>query len=87
MSLMSETTTSAAKRLMGLDTVRFKTPYMDRNIVDKIKAQGESYCRVANTTGEVVWEITRTAYFSPSWTAFQVDGGRGFKVVVDGVSV
>src|SRR5450830_201242 len=27
------------------------------------------------------------AYFSPSWTAFQVDGGRGFKVVVDGVSV
>ena len=57
---MSETTTSAAKRLMGLDTVRFKTPYMDRNIVDKIKAQGESYCRVANTTGEVVWEITRT---------------------------
>lgn len=27
------------------------------------------------------------AYFSPSWTAFQVDGGRDFNVVVDGVSV
>jgi transposase InsO family protein len=27
------------------------------------------------------------AYFSPSWTAFQSDGGRGFKVIVDGVSV
>ena len=29
----------------------------------------------------------RDAYFSPSWTAFQVDGGRDFNVVVDGVSV
>ena len=28
-----------------------------------------------------------SAYFSPSWTAFQVDGGRDFNVVVDGVSV
>ncbi len=27
------------------------------------------------------------AYFSPSWTAFQVDGGRDFNVVVDGVAV
>lgn len=45
---------------MGLDTVRLKTPYMDRNIVDRIKAQGESYNRVCNETGEVVWEITRT---------------------------
>ena len=30
---------------------------------------------------------THCAYFSPSWTAFQVDGGRDFNVVVDGVSV
>jgi hypothetical protein len=28
-----------------------------------------------------------TAYFSPSWTAFQADGGREFSVIVDGVSV
>jgi hypothetical protein len=28
-----------------------------------------------------------TAYFSPSWTAFQADGGRDFSVIVDGVSV
>jgi hypothetical protein len=28
-----------------------------------------------------------SAYFSPSWTAFQADGGRDFKVIVDGVSV
>ena len=27
------------------------------------------------------------AYFSPSWTAFQGDGGRDFSVIVDGVSV
>ena len=26
------------------------------------------------------------AYFSPSWTAFQADGGRHFSVIVDGVS-
>jgi hypothetical protein len=25
-------------------------------------------------------------YFSPSWTAFQADRGRGFSVIVDGVS-
>ena len=45
---------------MGLDTVRFKTPYMARPVVDKIRAQGESYCRLRNDTGELVWEITRT---------------------------
>ena len=27
-----------------------------------------------------------TAYFSPSWTAFQADRGRDFSVIVDGVS-
>jgi len=26
------------------------------------------------------------AYFSPSWTPFQADGGRDFSVIVDGVS-
>ena len=38
---------------------------------------------------EFVAEMTRTidgAYFSPSWTAFQADGGRDFSVIVDGVS-
>lgn len=25
-------------------------------------------------------------YFSPSWTGFQADRGRGFSVIVDGVS-
>ena len=29
----------------------------------------------------------QTAYFSPSWTAFQADRGRYFSVIVDGVSV
>ena len=28
----------------------------------------------------------RVAYFSPSWTAFQVDRGRCFSVMVDGIS-
>lgn len=60
MSLMSETARSEATRLMGLDTVRFKTPYMASSIVDKIEAQGESYRRQHNGTGEVIWEITRT---------------------------
>lgn len=59
-SLMSETAACKARHFMGLDTVRFKTPYMAKNIVDKIKAQGESYCRISNETGERVWEITRT---------------------------
>ena len=31
-------------------------------------------------------ELNRTAYFSPSWTAFQADRGRDFSVIVDGVS-
>lgn len=57
---MSEIATSEAQMPMGLDTVRFKTPYMNRSIVDRIKAQGESYCRICNETGECVWEITRT---------------------------
>ena len=57
---MSETATSEAKWLMGLDTVRFKTPQMARAIVDKIKDQGESYCRIKNDSGELIWEVTRT---------------------------
>jgi hypothetical protein len=31
--------------------------------------------------------MSEDAYFSPSWTAFQADGGRDFSVIVDGVSV
>jgi hypothetical protein len=27
------------------------------------------------------------AYFSPSWTPFQPDGGRDFSVIMDGVSI
>jgi hypothetical protein len=27
-----------------------------------------------------------SAYFSPSWTAFQADRGRDFSVIVDGIS-
>jgi len=30
--------------------------------------------------------IEKTAYFSPSWTAFQADRGRDFSVIVDGIS-
>ncbi|MFO6418586.1 phage/plasmid replication protein, II/X family [Hylemonella sp. W303a] len=33
---------------------------MQRTIVDRIRAQGESYCRIQNETGERVWEVTRT---------------------------
>jgi II/X family phage/plasmid replication protein len=57
---MSEIATSEAQMHMGLDTVRLKSPYMARSVVDQIKAQGESYCRICNETGECVWEITRT---------------------------
>jgi hypothetical protein len=31
--------------------------------------------------------VVVSAYFSPSWTAFQTDGGRDFNVIVDGVPV
>lgn len=60
MSLMSEISQFQSKETMGLDTVRIKSPYMARQIVDKIKAQGESYNRVCNETGDIVWEMTRT---------------------------
>jgi hypothetical protein len=30
--------------------------------------------------------ICASAYFSPSWTAFQADRGRYFSVIVDGIS-
>ena len=30
--------------------------------------------------------IRNSAYFSPSWTAFQADRGRDFSVIVDGIS-
>lgn len=59
-SLMSETTPPDWPNTMGLDTVRFKTPYMAPAVVDLIERQGESYCRINNETGERVWEITRT---------------------------
>jgi hypothetical protein len=40
---------------------------------------------------DLVYDLLRVAdedaYFSPSWTAFQPDGGRGFRVIVDGISV
>lgn len=45
---------------MGLDTVRLKAPSMARSTVDKVKSLGESYNRVMNGTGEVIWEVTRT---------------------------
>jgi meiotically up-regulated gene 157 (Mug157) protein len=33
------------------------------------------------------FDLCLYAYFSPSWIAFQTDGGRDFNVIVDGVSV
>jgi hypothetical protein len=33
-----------------------------------------------------IWSRPATAYFSPSWTAFQADRGRDFSVIVDGIS-
>jgi hypothetical protein len=33
------------------------------------------------------WACYRlTAYFSPSWTAFQAERGRDFSLIVDGIS-
>lgn len=57
---MSEIPLKEGNRHMGLDTVRFKTPYMQRAIVDRVRAKGESYQRICNETGERTWEITRT---------------------------
>jgi hypothetical protein len=36
--------------------------------------------------GNGVRRTPRSAYFRPSWTAFQADRGRHFSVIVDGVS-
>jgi len=35
---------------------------------------------------EIALPPVKTEYFSRSWTAFQADRGRGFSVIVDGVS-
>jgi len=61
MSLMSETAASEAQQLMGLDTVRIKSPYMALDVVDKVCAQGVSYRQIHNETGEKLWEVTRTS--------------------------
>jgi len=41
--------------------------------------------------GFVAWQALvvglLAAYFSPSWTPFQPDGGRDFSVIMDGVSI
>ena len=45
-------------------------------------------CRLVEEVLKVLNERIdgRGAYFSPSWTAFQVDRGRCFSVMVDGIS-
>ena len=40
---------------------------------------------VGGTTKDIDLDLL-SAYFSPSWTAFQADRGRYFSVIVDGVS-
>jgi hypothetical protein len=50
------------------------------------RRSGVGYEVVQRPAGAAV-SANQGAYFSPSWTAFQVDGGRDFNVVVDGVSV
>jgi RNA-directed DNA polymerase len=55
--------------------------FRPRKAVDK-------YGRVyVNFAPAVSRDALRSAYFSPSWTAFQADRGRDFSVIVDGVSV
>lgn len=55
---------------------------------DKIKRLANVLGVLINPAGLRKWQDKHhAAYFSPSWTAFQVDGGRDFNVVVDGVSV
>jgi II/X family phage/plasmid replication protein len=46
---------------MGLDTVRLKSPYMPKQLVDFVAMKGETYSRTVNATGETPWEITRTS--------------------------
>jgi hypothetical protein len=35
---------------------------------------------------ELARTICLSAYFSPSWTAFQAERGRNFSVIVDSIS-
>ena len=46
----------------------------------------DAFCAVASSESRES-KLAVPAYFSPSWTAFQADGGRDFSVIVDGVSV
>jgi hypothetical protein len=39
---------------------------------------------LANAT--LICTKSKSAYFSPSWTAFQAERGRDFSVIVDGIS-
>lgn len=57
---MSETADSEAIRLMGLDTVRFKTPSMALPLVRMIEARGTHYQCIDNASGMTTWEFTRT---------------------------
>ena len=57
MSLMSETAASEATCLMGLDTVRFKTPSMALQLVRLIEAKGTHYQCTDNATGIKIGDI------------------------------
>lgn len=56
---MSETNPFQGLALMGLDTIRLKTPYLPKSTVDQVKAKGESWFKFHNETGEKMWEMTR----------------------------
>lgn len=57
---MSETAASEATCLMGLDTVRFKTPAMAPQLIRLVEAKGTHYQCIDNATGTTTWEFTRT---------------------------
>lgn len=57
---MSETTHFLTKAQMGLDTIRLKSPYMPRSIVDLVKAKGDTFGRMSNETGEWGFQVVRT---------------------------
>ncbi len=56
------------------------------NAVMKIENLAELIIEIRQERVLLDADIAQIAYFSPSWTAFQADRGRGFSVIVDGIS-
>ena len=79
---------STAKRLRaGLKAAQVRgMNFAGKHIDDGLDAfvKEGSHCR--RKPEELTIVKVLSAYFSPSWTAFQAERGRDFRLIVDGIS-